>query len=829
MPFISPRLTALLLVAGVGTAEVGLLDVAFRSSFRAAQAQGAISLRIRRVQGDVEVVVEGVGPQPLLEQRLNGQVWEGRLQTQGTPGVSSGRQQLSDPASGLQRVSISGSGSTYRLKVVPEPSQVLQEPVVSADGRSLILKFSGLVSAPVHQTGELDLTTPGVVPQKRYAPPLRPRAVAPPLGDMAVGTMVLQNRSYINVSGPPVTLTLNNAPAKDAILAIAKLGGYGFVYLRDSDSEEGESGGDPRLVTMTFSEETYPRALNSLLMASGLQAKLEGRTLMVGSSVSGKTFGPQMSKVYRLNQASAASAADYLASLGAKINKINVISITSGEATQAGGTAINNELTQEQSTLTEVETYGASTGPLRGLTGTTDSRLQTITLVGDSRLVNVAEGYLKQIDLRQRQVAVKVQILNVDLLNDKTIDSSFSAKIGDTFLVSESGKAFINFGQNRPGNSQGTGLLGNGTAYVEPGSYSAGVPSVAAQRVVDPVVAGQDVVGATSEKNNVFSPPFVEKQREEITSITDATTGVTTVTKTLVPVVEDGQPVYVRSNDPQAAPALVPVFDSNGQPVYVPSTDPSAAANLVPRYDSNGQPIYVPSTDPAASQTLVPRYDENGQLVYVPGKDPNKFSYPNNSFFGYLEAMIQSSSTKTLAQPTLLVQEGQEAKVETGTSVITSVSTTDTSNGSTQFEYTRQNAGLNLKVMVNKIDDNGFVSLSLDPEISVPIPAGQSNGVDIYNISGRSLSSGSIRLRDRQTLVLTGVIQDQDKEQVTKWPILGDLPFIGQLFRRTGSSRTKNELVILVTPMIIDDEDGGSYGYGYKPSTLETRQLMSGT
>ena len=51
---------------------------------------------------------------------------------------------------------------------------------------------------------------------------------------------------------------------------------------------------------------------------------------------------------------------------------------------------------------------------------------------------------------------------------------------------------------------------------------------------------------------------------------------------------------------------------------------------------------------------------------------------------------------------------------------------------------------------------------------------------------------------------------------------------IGQLFRSTDSQRSKNELVILVTPMIVDDEMGGSYGYGYgyRPSTREARQLM---
>ena len=752
MPFIPSRLSALLLVAGLSTVDLGLLDVAVRSASRTALAQESISLRIRRGGRGVEVVVDGVGAQPLLEQRLNGQVWEGRLQTKGTPGVGSGLQQLSDPAAGLRRVSISGSGNSYRLEVIPEPGQTLQEPVVSADGRNLILRFPGLVAVPTLQTGRLDLTTPGAVPQARYAPPLRPRAVAPPLGDMAVGTMVLQNRSFVNVSGPPVTLTLNNAPAKDAILSLAKLAGYGFVYIKDSDDDQSAEG-DSRLVSMAFSDETYPRAMNSLLLASGLQAKLDGRTLMVGPSVSGKTFGPQISKVFRLNQASVGSAADYLASLGAQISKVNVISITTGESAGSGGTELNNELTQEQSSLTEVETYGASAGPLKGLTGTTDSRLQTITLVGDSRLVAVAESYLKQIDLRQRQVAVKVQILNIDLNNIKGVDSSFSAKLGNTFIVSENGQAFMNFGDYRPGNSDGTGLLGNGTQYVEPGSYQAGVEQVQGNSLVD---------------------PFVEaRTRGEVD--------------------EDGNVTYIQ------------------------------------KLDDLGRPVYVPDTNPAAIDGLKPTIDSQGRPVYVPGKDPSRFAYPEDSVYGYLTAVINSSSTKILAQPTLLVQEGQAADVQTGTSYITGVTTTDTSNGSTQFETTRENAGLTLEVDVSKIDDNGFISLTVDPTISVPAgPVSRIEGLDIYNITSRSLSSGVIRLRDRQTLVLTGVITETDVASATKWPILGDLPVIGQFFRASGSTRQKNELVILVTPAIVDDESGGSYGYGYRPSTQEARQLMRG-
>ena len=156
-----------------------------------AQSQGSMNLSLRRSSEGVELVIEGVGEQPQLQQRLNGQVWEGSLQTQGAPGVRNGQVRLTDPTTGIQSATLVGSGSSYALKVTPSSGRPLKDPVVSADGRDLILQFPGLVVAPILKTGRLNLNTPGRVP------------------------------SFVNVSGPLVTLTLNNAPAKDALMALA--------------------------------------------------------------------------------------------------------------------------------------------------------------------------------------------------------------------------------------------------------------------------------------------------------------------------------------------------------------------------------------------------------------------------------------------------------------------------------------------------------------------------------------------------------------------------------------------------------------------------------
>ena len=775
MSFNPSRLGALLLIAGLSFFDLGLLDAQLRNGSRAALAQGVISLRIRRGSDGVEVVIDGVGAQPMLQQRLNGPVWEGRLQTRGTPELRTGRNQLSDPSSGLQRVEIRGSGNNYELEVVPQPGLTLEEPVVSVDGRSLILQFPGLVAAPMLQTGRLDLNTPGAIPQARYAPALRPRAVAPPLGDMAVGTMVLQNRSFVNVSGPPVTLTLNNAPAKDALMALARLGGYGFVFVADSGvattgDQGSEESGEVGTVSMAFQDESYARAINGVLLASGLQGKLDGRTLLVGRAAASKTFGPQISKVIRLNQVTAEAAAKYLGNLGATFNLTNTVTTTTGEAAQSGTAVLSGQTSQERVTTPFSESFGASTGPLRGLVVTTDARLQTVTLVGDSPLVAVAESYLKQIDLRQRQVALSVRILDINLDNDNQMSNSFAFRSGNAFIVSDNGQLVANFGAYKPPSSEAAGL---------PGQYGA--------------VENTTPVPGTGSLNG--GGVFVDQPNAQF-PLPGSTTGI----------------------------------------------GPDPGVTLGP-----SRPDFGTFDNPL--QPGIAEVDDEGTVTYEP---PTRFQYPVNQFFDFLRAQIQSSSTKILASPTLIIQEGgrdmlgtdsesissdgkvgrersNEALVSVGTKLVTACNVKQDVNGNNFYEPVFSNAGLTFGARVDKIDDNGFITFSLSPEISAEVRTVPTQCANLSIINTRSLDTGTIRVRDGQTLILTGVISDSDTQAITKWPILGDIPFIGQFFRSSGGSRSKNELVILVTPRIINDAQGGSFGYGYRPSLPAARQIMSGS
>ncbi|MEB3332779.1 MAG: secretin N-terminal domain-containing protein [Synechococcaceae cyanobacterium] len=613
--------------------------------------------------------------------------------------------------------------------MTPVQGMPLGRPLVSADGRDLILSFSAPNQASL-QLAAPNLNQPGRVDQPDFVPPLQPRAAAPPLGDIAVGTMVLRNPSFIQVSGPPVTMTLKNAPAKDVLMALSQLGGYGFVYVEDQGGASGSSGqgsgssgqsaaaSSRRPISIAFRNESYSRALNSALLAAGLQAKREGNMILAGPNVLTKSFGAQMSKVYRLNQASANSAADYLANLGATINKtFTTTSVTS--ETQSTGTPANNQASGQTQTAstTQIESYGASQGPLRGLIGTTDTRLGTVTLVGDPRLVAIAENYLRQLDLRQRQVALSLRILDVDMNNATDIDNSFAMRMGNSFIVSESGKLIGAFGRYLP-------------------------PS-----------------GAQFSALNPFEP-----------------------TRSLNPGM-----LYPKDNF----------------------------------YDLLKAQITSSKTKVLASPTLI--LQENASLLRE----------------GSSETEVTQSGTTTVGQGVSLIslntpigrRRANEAVVRVGTNVVTNYTLTTSGTTNNQVFCTPQlsTAGLVLGARVEKIDDNGFVTFTLSPQVSGVVatedgPDGCNSRLNILNV--RSLDTGAIRVRDGQTLILTGVISDLDRSEVKKWPILGDLPFVGQFFRSTNGERQKRELVIMVTPRIINDVDGGLYGYGYEPTSMQTRQML---
>ena len=199
-----------------------------------AKATSKVALKVRRYPGRVDVVVSGVGPTArVVSQRTTSSLWTGHIQGVVEAIELEQPQRLSLPDVGLSSIRLASSGSGYELTVRTSSDSGLDAPTVTSDGTGVIVSFKRQNSTVVRSSARLDLSRPGRVNQSVYAPPMRARASAPPLGDIAVGSMLLNNRSYVQASGPSVSLTLNNALAKDALMSLARLGGYGFVYVNE--------------------------------------------------------------------------------------------------------------------------------------------------------------------------------------------------------------------------------------------------------------------------------------------------------------------------------------------------------------------------------------------------------------------------------------------------------------------------------------------------------------------------------------------------------------------------------------------------------------------
>ena len=93
-------------------------------------------------------------------------------------------------------------------------------------------------------------------------------------------------------------------------------------------------------------------------------------------------------------------------------------------------------------------------------------------------------------------------------------------------------------------------------------------------------------------------------------------------------------------------------------------------------------------------------------------------------------------------------------------------------------------AGLTFGARVHKVSSDGYVSFSLSPELSSISSTLNSGTCGVVNVlSIRRLDTGIIKVKDGDTFALTGVISDTETEAITKTPILGDIPLLGNLFK----------------------------------------------
>ncbi len=172
------------------------------------------------------------------------------------------------------------------------------------------------------------------------------------------------------------------------------------------------------------------------------------------------------------------------------------------------------------------------------------------------------------------------------------------------------------------------------------------------------------------------------------------------------------------------------------------------------------------------------------------------------SFGITLNLLIQNGKGRVLADPRITTISGRTATIRAGDNIAI-LTTTGGGTGTvatTQLQTFQTGVSLDITPVVNA---GNFITVSLHPTVNSL--AGITNGIP--QIATRDTQT-TVAMREDETLVIGGLIQDTSTRTVTKVPLLGDLPLIGKIFRNDEIDRQRNELVIAVTPHIVTPGSG---------------------
>ncbi|ENS7121252.1 type IV pilus secretin PilQ [Neisseria gonorrhoeae] len=164
-----------------------------------------------------------------------------------------------------------------------------------------------------------------------------------------------------------------------------------------------------------------------------------------------------------------------------------------------------------------------------------------------------------------------------------------------------------------------------------------------------------------------------------------------------------------------------------------------------------------------------------------------------------LSASESLSKTKTLANPRVLTQNRKEAKIESGYEIPFTVTTASGGGNSTNTELKK--AVLGLTVTPN-ITPDGQIIMTVKINKDSPAQCASGNST-ILCISTKSLNTQAM-VENGGTLIVGGIYEENNGNTLTKVPLLGDIPVIGNLFKTRGKKTDRRELLIFITPRIID-------------------------
>ena len=189
-----------------------------------------------------------------------------------------------------------------------------------------------------------------------------------------------------------------------------------------------------------------------------------------------------------------------------------------------------------------------------------------------------------------------------------------------------------------------------------------------------------------------------------------------------------------------------------------------------------------------------------GEITSHSGSKVNLATLTPMTFAAMLQILSEDAGTTLLQEPQVTTFNNSPATISVGTTIPVLVPQAEGSMfGATPYTYQDQNVSVSLSVLP-RINENELISMNINA--AVQAITGYVGAEQRPIVSNRTTTT-NVMVKNGETLLIGGLIFDQDDLTVGKFPILGDLPFFRKFFRTNSKKKSQNELLIFITPTII--------------------------
>ncbi|MFZ4429148.1 MAG: secretin N-terminal domain-containing protein [Phycisphaerales bacterium] len=269
---------------------------------------------------------------------------------------------------------------------------------------------------------------------------------------------------------------------------------------------------------------------------------------------------------------------------------------------------------------------------------------------------------------------------------------------------------------------------------------------------------------------------------------------------------------------------IVPVWRQNALLVVSPPEYRQSIVEMVDSLDRPGRQVLISailasvSVDDASalglrwsSQTITPTRGDNS-VSLTNGFQGSNTNFADSLFDSsvlqsnlnlnvLLQALAEKTAVSVLSEPKIFTSDNQEATFFDGQDIpfVSDSQLTDQGTRNQTFDY--KAVGIALRARP-RITVNGDVDLRVNVELSSIAP-GQT--IDDSLIVNRRETTTQLIIKDRQTVVISGLLRQEDSDIVRKVPLLGDIPVLGLLFKSKERAKTNSELLIFITPIVVNN------------------------